>query len=293
MAEQQPTGDDFDSGFEFYHYDPSLPAALIFVVIFAVSSAIHGYQLVKHRTWYFIPFFLGGICEALGYGGRIISSTETPLWTMGPYVLQTILILIAAAMFAASIYMVLGRLVRLLEAEHLAFIPVRWTSKIFVTADVISILMQGAGGAMLAIAETPDAFKTGENIIIGGLFVQLAGFGVFIAVAGVFYARITKNPTRAADTVDVPWRSFLWVMFGSTALILFRSLFRLIEYLQGNDGYLMSREVFLYIFDAILMMIVMVLYNFYHPSRIIASSKGTKKDAFQSVYSSEVELQTV
>ncbi|RYP93126.1 hypothetical protein DL770_000783 [Monosporascus sp. CRB-9-2] len=291
MAEQQPTGEDF--GFDFYHYDPSLPAATIFVVIFALSTAMHGYQLVKHRTWYFIPFFLGGFCEALGYAGRIIASTETPDWTLGPYVMQTILILVAAAMFAASIYMVLGRLVRLLQAEHLAFIPVRWTSKIFVTADVISILMQGAGGAMLAIAETTDMFQTGENIIIAGLFVQLVGFGVFIAVAGVFYARITKNPTRAADTVDTPWRSYLWVMFGSTALILIRSVFRLIEYLQGNDGYLMSKEVYLYIFDAVLMLIVMVLYNFYHPSRIIITSKGTKNDGFQSVYSSEVELQNV
>ncbi|RYP66947.1 hypothetical protein DL771_007521 [Monosporascus sp. 5C6A] len=291
MTEQQPAGDE-GFGFDYYHYDPSKAAATIFVVAFALSALMHGYQLVKNRTWYFIPFLIGGICEALGYVGRIISSGETPEWTMGPYILQTVLILVAAAMFAASIYMVLGRLVRLLQAEHLAFIPVRWTSKIFVTADVISIVMQGAGGAMLAIADTPDQFKTGENIIIGGLFVQLIAFGVFIAVAGVFYVRITKDPTSAAETVDIPWRSYLWIMFGTTGLILIRSLFRLIEYLQGNDGYLMSKEVFLYIFDAVLMLIVMVLYNFYHPSRIIIT-KGSKKDGFKSVYSSEVELRTV
>ncbi|RYP18312.1 hypothetical protein DL765_004032 [Monosporascus sp. GIB2] len=291
MAEQQPAEVDF--GFDFYHYNPSKAAATIFVVAFALSTAMHGYQLVKHRTWYFIPFFLGGICEAIGYVGRIMASTETPDWTLGPYVMQTILILVAAAMLAASIYMVLGRLVRLLQAEHLAFIPVRWTSKIFVTADVISIIMQGAGGAMLAIAETMDMFQTGENIIVGGLFVQLVAFGVFIAVAGVFYVRITKNPTRAADTTDAPWRRYLWIMFGTTALILIRSVFRLIEYLQGNDGYLMSKEIYLYIFDAVLMLIVMVLYNVYHPSQIIVTSKGPKKDGFQSVYSSEVELQSV
>ncbi|RYP54247.1 hypothetical protein DL769_010384 [Monosporascus sp. CRB-8-3] len=291
MTEQQPAGEDF--GFDFYHYDPSQGAATVFVVVFGLSTVMHGYQLVKHRTWYFIPFFLGGICEALGYAGRIIASTETPDWTVGPYVMQTILILVAAAMLAASIYMVLGRMVRLLQAEHLAFIPVRWTSKIFVTADVISILMQGAGGAMLSIAETVDEFQRGENIIIGGLVVQLVGFSVFIAVAGVFYVRITKNPTRATDTVDIPWRSYMWVMFGSTALILIRSVFRLVEYVQGNDGYLMSREIYLYIFDATLMLAVMVMYNVYHPSRIIVTSKGTKNAAFQSVYSSEVELQNV
>ncbi len=292
MAEQQPAG-DADFGFDYYRYNPSKGAAALFVLIFGASSALHGYQLVKHRTWYFIPFLIGGICEAIGYVGRIISSTETPEWTMIPYILQTIMILCAAAMLAASIYMILGRMVRLIEGEHHTIIPVRWTSKIFVTADVISIVMQAAGGAMLAIADTADQFKTGENIIIAGLFVQLLGFGVFIIVAGIFYHRILRQPTVASQTVDVPWQRYMWVLFAGSSLILIRSLFRVIEYLQGNDGYLMSHEIFLYIFDGVLMISVMILFNVYHPSRIISKKRMQKAGWDSSIDASEVELRAV
>lgn len=38
---------------------------------------------------------------------------------------------------------------------------------------------------------------------------------------------------------------------------------------MGTDGILLDREYFLYIFDAALMFIAMVLFNIYHPSLII------------------------
>jgi hypothetical protein len=51
-------------------------------------------------------------------------------------------------------------------------------------------------------------------------------------------------------------------------------MFRLIEYAQGNDGYLISHEVFLYIFDAVLIFATMVLFAVVHPSEIDALVKG-------------------
>lgn len=43
---------------------------------------------------------------------------------------------------------------------------------------------------------------------------------------------------------------------------------------QGNDGYLISHEAFLYIFDALLMLMVMVIFNVVHPSEINATLRG-------------------
>lgn len=130
--------------FKYYHYDPSLVAAAIFLSLFAISTLVHIFQLSKFRTWYFIPFVLGGICETIGYGGRIVSALETPNWTLNPYIIQTLLILIAPALFAASVYMILGRLVRLTNGERYSLIPAKWLTKVFVTTDIISFLMQGA-----------------------------------------------------------------------------------------------------------------------------------------------------
>jgi hypothetical protein len=63
-------------------------------------------------------------------------------------------------------------------------------------------------------------------------------------------------------------------LFIGSALIMVRSLFRIIEYLQGFSGYLLSHEVYLYIFDAVLMLAVMVLFNVLHPSEVVALVRG-------------------
>lgn len=48
--------------YKFYHYDPSLAATCIFAVIFGILTVWHIYLVYKHRTWYFIPVIIGGIC---------------------------------------------------------------------------------------------------------------------------------------------------------------------------------------------------------------------------------------
>jgi hypothetical protein len=55
------------------------------------------------------------------------------------------MILLAPPLYAASIYMVLGRTVTYLRAESLSLVPVKWMTKIFVTGDVFSFLLQCAG----------------------------------------------------------------------------------------------------------------------------------------------------
>lgn len=49
--------------FQLYRYTPSLAAAVIFVVLFVLTTAYHIYQVVKCRAWYFTAFVLGGVCE--------------------------------------------------------------------------------------------------------------------------------------------------------------------------------------------------------------------------------------
>ncbi|KAI0024849.1 RTA1 like protein-domain-containing protein [Xylariomycetidae sp. FL0641] len=260
----------YQPAFVFYRYNPSRAAAAAFVALFGLSAIVHLGQLVRKRTWYFIPFVVGGVAEAVGYGGRIWSSQQTPNWTMDPFIIQSILILVAPALFAASIYMILGRIIRLVEAEHHSIIPLRWLTKIFVTSDVISFFMQGGGGGWLAVAKSTEEFQHGEDVIIVGLFVQLVGFSTFIIVASIFHRRMQQAPTAASQAVGVPWAKYLWVLYTVSALILVRSIFRVIEYCQGYQGSLQGHEYWLYIFDAMLMILACIILNVFHPSKIIS-----------------------
>lgn len=49
--------------YKFYHYDPSMAAAVLFLALFSLTTALHVYQLLATRTWYMIPLVIGGICK--------------------------------------------------------------------------------------------------------------------------------------------------------------------------------------------------------------------------------------
>jgi hypothetical protein len=48
--------------FQYYRYTPSIPAAIAFVIFFAVTAGLHTYQLARTRTWILLPLVLGGYC---------------------------------------------------------------------------------------------------------------------------------------------------------------------------------------------------------------------------------------
>ena len=54
-------------------------------------------------------------------------------------------ILVAPALFAATIYMELGRIIMLCDGAHHSLVPLRWLTKIFVAGDVLSFVMQALG----------------------------------------------------------------------------------------------------------------------------------------------------
>ncbi|KAF7907882.1 hypothetical protein BELL_1538g00020 [Botrytis elliptica] len=259
--------------FELYRYTPNLGAAVVFLIAFAVTTLYHIYQMIRARSWYFTPLVIGGIFEVVGYIFRIMAHSNQQ--SIPIYSITTILILLAPALFAASIYMVLGRLVVALDAEDMSPIRKKWMTKVFVTGDVIAFLSQAAGGGIMA-SGTASALTTGEDITIAGLAIQLAFFSVFILTATIFHRRFQRTTNTAPMRISVKnmmnnknWEALLYVLYITSALILVRSAFRLIEYAGGNDGYLLSHEVFAYIFDATLMFFVMVILNIFHPSDVM------------------------
>ncbi|KAB8237135.1 hypothetical protein ETB97_010308 [Aspergillus alliaceus] len=274
------------ASFSFYHYDPSMAAAVIFIILFSGTTIFHIYQMFRTRTWFFIPFVIGCIFEIIGYIGRAMSSKESPNWTLGPYLLQTLFLLLAPALLAASIYMFLGRIILVLEAESHAIMRKKWLTKIFVTGDVLSFLLQGAGGGIQSSGNL-DSMKLGEKIIVVGLFVQIFFFGFFIVTASSFDMKLKKYPIPRCYSTEIPWRKHLNVLYASSMMIMIRSVFRLIEYLQGNNGYLLHHEVFLYIFDAVLILISSLIFNVCHPSdigRFLTSEAGHElKDIYSAV----------
>jgi hypothetical protein len=108
----------------------------------------------------------------------------------------------------------------------------------------------------------------GKHLVVIGLLLQILFFGIFILTASIFHYRITRSPTPAS--IHHSWKPHVYTLYIASTLILIRSVFRVIEFSGGNDGILLRREAFLYGFDALLMIGVMVVFNFLHPGQVLA-----------------------
>jgi hypothetical protein len=75
----------------------------------------------------------------------MINAKQTPDYSVGPYALQSLLLLLAPALLAASIYMILGRIIRFVDGEDRSPIRLGMLTKVFVTGDVLSFLIQSGG----------------------------------------------------------------------------------------------------------------------------------------------------
>ncbi|KAL5598724.1 uncharacterized protein BROUX77_006558 [Berkeleyomyces rouxiae] len=270
---------------DLYKYEPSLAVGAIFTFGFLVSCLLHIYQILKHRTWFFLPFLLGSIFECIGCLCRCIGAKETPDWSLGPYIIQYLFLLLGPTFYAASIYMILGRLITLLEAEAYSLVRSAWLTKFFLLGDIISIALQFIGGGQLSNAKTQAEKSRGETMIVIGLIVQIIFFGFFITVTCIFHRRLNQKPTPKVGRLDKMWYKLLIVVYTTSLLILVRSVFRLIEYIQGEEGKFQSKEWYVYVFDIFLMLVTTFLFNYFHPSKCF---NETRKD--QKVRDSEIQL---
>ncbi|KAJ0166477.1 Protein RTM1 [Colletotrichum tanaceti] len=260
------------NGYYLWHYVPSLVAAIIFEVLFVLTTLFHAWKIVRTKTWFCIVFCIGGLLEIIGYAGRAVAREKTG--EIGPYVMQSVTILVAPALFAASVYMTLGRIIRSVGGERLSVIRVDWLTRIFVTSDVFSFLVQASGAGLMVRDGNQD---TGQNLIVAGLVIQIVLFGVFWVTAVLFHARMARHPTEASAGGRSPWRSGLWMLYAVSALIMARSIFRLVEYVLGDDSYPLRNEWTLYVFDATLMFFVMVAFGYRFPAAFQIRKGGSPR----------------
>jgi hypothetical protein len=123
-----------------WNYVPNLPAAIIFAVLYLTMSCLISLRMYKTDTWFCSAFAIGCFSksslhhstslltvqftvEVVGYIGRVISVNNTG--GLGPYVIQATFILLPPAFFATSIYMILARIIRSVDGDHLSIINPR------------------------------------------------------------------------------------------------------------------------------------------------------------------------
>lgn len=173
------------------------------------------------------------------------------------------------------------------------WVPVRWITPIFVIFDVLSFLIQLFGAVSVSGADQTDVdrIKRGQNVIKIGLAVQLVCFG-FFTIIGIRFLFTSRN--FASDVIDgKKWRHLNYAVNIACGLILVRSCYRMGEFSASQTAKIQTQEVWFWIFDALMMLImlgkdcsplppfflgvgvcvanitIIVTFNIFHPGRFL------------------------
>ncbi|KAL0961346.1 hypothetical protein HGRIS_006302 [Hohenbuehelia grisea] len=285
-----------------YGYVPTRSTAIIFVVLFGITALLHTGQAIAHRIWWLLPTVcLGAVVEVLGWSGRLWSSFSPTL--SNPFMIQITSTILAPTPFVAANFIILGLIIRRLGPGYSRISP-KWYTIIFCSADVISLLVQGAGGGIASSATNEDraTANLGSKIMLAGIIFQMVMITIYSILAFEFFLRyIYGRPVRSVpepvDDYTGATRGYadnrLVLMSAglvlSTLCLYVRAIYRTIELADGWTGRIITTEIYFNILDGAMVLIAMYSLNVAHPGRLLRPTPS-RHDVEKRVASSEQSL---
>jgi hypothetical protein len=250
-------------------YTPNFALCILAIVLFALALLCHTLQLIKHRTWYFLPVALAGAMEVIGYIFRSFSSRKDP-YSIIYFVVQYFFIIVAPVFISASIYVCLSKVIQWAVVEGFHLGPFQGRQKIilwvFVTFDVVTTIAQIVGAALIGSAESSSRSpKVPNHIVLGGLAVQTFAFTVFLVLFGILIATLWREKDLRPRLRSIG--QFIVALEVASILVYLRTNFRLAETSQGVFGYLSRHEAFFGSLEFAPIVCAIVILAVWHPGR--------------------------
>ncbi|KAF7289290.1 hypothetical protein MIND_01390600 [Mycena indigotica] len=287
-------------------YIPKKFPAVLGLILYGFSGILHWIHFARSPVRWILALPIGMITMAIGFGLRLYFVSHM---TKGIYIAMYLFILLSPCLYLAADYAILSHLTATFDKSitdrALLIRPTRIV-RIFVWSDVLTFLIQAGGGTMLT-NDNPNTRKLGSKVAMIGLILQGLSFMLFTVLVLLFAYRVRRrfpeawgpkrirweelSPVFGSTPID-EWRPLLFVVVITCIGILIRSVFRLIEFAEGSNGYLQSREGFFYALDALPLWISMSLYCIVWPARFTQNTRESSAAAFQMGPGSKVGLAT-
>ncbi|KAF8516232.1 RTA1 like protein-domain-containing protein [Gautieria morchelliformis] len=275
-----------------YGYVPTLWICFTFVILFSITTIVHIVEalLFKPRLlWLLYTTAMCGVGEIVGWSGRLWNS-ENPE-NSNAYLMQIVTTIIAPVFLTAALYNILGRVIAIIGPEYSRLSPKTYL-KVFVTADVVALVVQAAGGA-LATSNNTSTSNLGSHIMLAGIFFQMAGILGYTLLAAEFLFRFYLHRPFAgaiqASPPDSPLNDKSWTqgtenggavlpprislmvlaLVLSTILVFIRTIYRTIELSGGWNGHIIRTEAFFNTLDATPIFLAMFILNFLSPAFLL------------------------
>ncbi|EPS29314.1 putative lipid transporter atnI [Penicillium oxalicum] len=258
------------------YYVPSFAAAVLFCVLFGMSTLLHFIQSLIHKKAYMWVLIMGAAWEALAF---VFRTLQTRHQNNGDWdTLFTLFFLLAPIWINAFLYMTLGRMIYFfLPEQKLHGISARRFGTIFVWLDIIAFLVQAAGALLAGNQDTGKLITIGLNIYMGGIGLQEAFILCFLVLAIKLHRRMIRLERSEEEANDrlfktpFNWRWMFYVLYFCLGMITIRIIFRISQYAQGTSptNPVLTTEAYEYVFDAVPMFLAVLVLNIIHPGRVL------------------------
>ncbi|OCH85658.1 RTA1-domain-containing protein [Obba rivulosa] len=269
-----------------YNYVPTEWIAILYVVLFSITTLIHVGQAVRYRLWWlFVTVVLAGISEILGWSGRLWSSINPDL--LSPFLMQITTTIIAPTPLIAANFIMLGQLIRRLGSCY-SRLSAMWYTIVFVSCDIVALIVQAVGGANASLAvQNGNSPNKGGHIMLGGIVFQMAAITVYMIFAAEFLVRyVLDKPFKRGDApavkaynLDKKKKLMLLELTISSVLIYIRSIYRTIELANGWTGVIISTQWLFNVFDAAMITLAMYSLNVLHPGLLLGPGPAWTDDS--------------
>ncbi|KAE8165657.1 RTA1 like protein-domain-containing protein [Aspergillus tamarii] len=248
-------------------YIPSLPGNALYLALFILMLLAQVICGIRYRTWSYLAAMSGGILlEIIGYGGRLMLNSNQ--FNFSAFLQYLICLTIGPAFITAAIYICFARVI-IVYGASISRIKPKAYARIFISCDLICLVLQAAGGAITATAgQEQDGLRhTGINIMIAGLASQVVALGSFMILCGDYVWRLKRHVRVVPQPVDSDWKwkGFLIGLAIATLTIFIRSIFRVAELNGGFSSDLANDEVAFMILEGAMMVIACACMSAFHP----------------------------
>jgi hypothetical protein len=280
-----------------YGYYPSIGWNGFFAGFFALCTIINIVLGFKYKTWSFMAAMtIGCLGEVIGYAGRIMM-WDNPFDETG-FQMQICCLIIAPAFISAAIYLTLKHIV-LSFGEDWARLPPSWYTWVFIGCDLLSLILQGAGGGIAATADFgSDMQDIGTDLMIAGVVWQVVCLSFFGYLLGEYALRTYRHrnelmPDAIRLLKDIKFRLFIGGIVTAYVTILARCAYRIPELTGGWRSELMRDEPEFIVLEGVMIVVAVTALTVFHPGYCFPALAANKPNPRPKSMDGSMEMQSL
>ncbi|KAM0278254.1 hypothetical protein ACHAQH_005267 [Verticillium albo-atrum] len=273
--------DEFD-GMSWWLYAPNKGVAIFFTIAFSTTMVVHAWQAIRYKTYFNSCIFaVCGLTYAAGFALRAWGAFEnySGLENLIPFICSVCLIAITPPLLALVDYHIFGQVL-----YYVPYLSPIHPGRVVWLFGIVSWVIEGLNGTGASYAANPHANSMIGHIMMRASYaLQLIINISFLALVIFFHRRCINARVAGARAV----RYTLITIYTSVALILVRTVYRTVEHYAMEEiddkdirspvdiPVVVRYEVYFCVFDAALMLVNLILWNFMHTSRYLPADNKT------------------